>query len=154
MKTDLRALYAMALSVFFPVPVSIAQFQTALPGYHYEFPRDYFNHPDFQTEWWYYTGNVQSADGHKFGFELTFFRQGLSRDPKQNSPWNLATSISRISRSAISRAKSSSTRNVPIALARASRALAPLCKKFGMETGVWCGWPAKNAFLHWPILSF
>ena len=89
MKTDLRALCALALSVFFPISVSIAQFQTALPGYHYEFPRDYFNHPDFQTEWWYYTGNVQSADGHKFGFELTFFRQGISRDPKQNSSWAL-----------------------------------------------------------------
>jgi predicted secreted hydrolase len=89
MKTDVRALCALALSVFFPISVSIAQFQTALPGYHYEFPRDYFNHPDFQTEWWYYTGNVQSADGHKFGFELTFFRQGISRDPKQNSSWDL-----------------------------------------------------------------
>jgi len=89
MRTDLCALYALALSVFFPISVPFAQFQTALPGYHYEFPRDYYNHPDYQTEWWYYTGNVQSADGHKFGFELTFFRQGLSRDPKQNSAWDL-----------------------------------------------------------------
>ena len=89
MKTDLRALYAMALSVFFPVPVSIAQFQTALPGYHYEIPRDYFNHPDFQTEWWYYTGNLQTAAGRKFGFELTFFRQGVSRDPAKYAPWDL-----------------------------------------------------------------
>jgi len=89
MRTDLCALYALALSVFFPISVPLAQFQTALPGYHYEFPRDYYNHPDYQTEWWYYTGNVQSADGHKFGFELTFFRQGLSRDPKQNSAWDL-----------------------------------------------------------------
>jgi predicted secreted hydrolase len=83
MRTDVRALYALALSVFF------AQFKTALPGYHYEFPRDYFSHLDYQTEWWYYTGNVHSTDGHKFGFELTFFRQGLSRDPKQNSAWDL-----------------------------------------------------------------
>lgn len=53
----------------------------ALPGYRYEFPRDHFNHPDFQTEWWYYTGNLRAADGHRFGFELTFFRHGVSRDP-------------------------------------------------------------------------
>ena len=33
----------------------------------------------FQTEWWYYTGNLRAADGHRFGFELTFFRQGVSR---------------------------------------------------------------------------
>jgi predicted secreted hydrolase len=43
-------------------------------GYRYEFPRDHFNHPDYQTEWWYYTGNLQSDTGHRFGFELTFFR--------------------------------------------------------------------------------
>jgi predicted secreted hydrolase len=51
-------------------------YRFALPGYHYEFPRDHFNHPDFQTEWWYYTGNLHTADGRRFGFELTFFRQG------------------------------------------------------------------------------
>ena len=89
MRTDLRALFVLSLSVLFATSVSFSQFQTALPGYHYDFPRDYFNHPDYQTEWWYYTGNVQSADGHKFGFELTFFRQGLSRDPKQNSAWDI-----------------------------------------------------------------
>ncbi|HSC46295.1 MAG TPA: lipocalin-like domain-containing protein [Candidatus Acidoferrum sp.] len=57
---------------------SSTQFQSALPGYRYEFPRDYFNHAGYQTEWWYYTGNLQSGDGRKFGFELTFFRQALS----------------------------------------------------------------------------
>ncbi len=56
---------------------SAAQWQVALPGYHYEFPRDHFSHPDYQSEWWYYTGNLRAADGHRFGFELTFFRQAL-----------------------------------------------------------------------------
>ena len=60
----------------------------ALPGYHYEFPRDYFNHPAYQTEWWYYTGNLRGRDGHRFGFELTFFRQGVSRDASA-TPWSL-----------------------------------------------------------------
>ena len=62
------------------------QYQPALPGYHYEFPRDNFNHPDYQTEWWYYTGNLRAKDGHRFGFELTFFRQGVSREANP-SPW-------------------------------------------------------------------
>ncbi len=31
--------------------------------------------PDYQTEWWYYTGNLRAANGHRYGFELTFFRQ-------------------------------------------------------------------------------
>ncbi|MDX2179907.1 MAG: lipocalin-like domain-containing protein [Bryobacteraceae bacterium] len=56
----------------------------ALPGYRYEFPRDHFAHPEFQTEWWYYTGNVASPDGRPFGFELTFFRQGADRTEAQS----------------------------------------------------------------------
>jgi predicted secreted hydrolase len=66
-----------------------AQYRTALPGYRYEFPRDHFNHPDFQTEWWYYTGNLRSAAGRRFGFELTFFRQAVSRDPKKFTAWEV-----------------------------------------------------------------
>jgi predicted secreted hydrolase len=41
------------------------------------FPRDFGAHPDFRTEWWYYTGNLQSRDGQHFGFELTIFRVGV-----------------------------------------------------------------------------
>jgi predicted secreted hydrolase len=69
--------------------VAPPQFQPALPGYHYEFPRDFFGHPEYQTEWWYYTGNLRSADGRKFGFELTFFRSGVSRDPASSGRWDL-----------------------------------------------------------------
>ena len=64
-----------------------AQYRVALPGYHYQFPRDYFAHPEFQTEWWYYTGNLQSAEGRHFGFELTFFREALARDQAIESAW-------------------------------------------------------------------
>ncbi|HEX3660327.1 MAG TPA: lipocalin-like domain-containing protein [Acidobacteriaceae bacterium] len=63
-----------------------ADYDRALPGYHYQFPRDNFDHPRYQTEWWYYTGNIASSNGHRFGFELTFFRQGISRRPNP-SPW-------------------------------------------------------------------
>jgi predicted secreted hydrolase len=89
MKTDLRAFAALLLAFAFPHSSSLAQFRSALPGYRYEFPRDYFGHPDYQTEWWYYTGNLQSSDGHRFGFELTFFRQGVNRDPALKSIWDL-----------------------------------------------------------------
>jgi len=65
------------------------QYRTALPGYRFEFPRDHFSHPDFQTEWWYYTGNVKSAGGRRFGFELTFFRQAVSRDPAKTAAWDV-----------------------------------------------------------------
>jgi predicted secreted hydrolase len=41
------------------------------------FPLDFGAHEDFRTEWWYYTGNLQTAEGRHFGFELTIFRVGL-----------------------------------------------------------------------------
>ena len=68
--------------------VRAQEYAPALSGYHYEFPRDHFNHPEYQTEWWYYTGNLRAKDGHRFGFELTFFRQGLS-PTRATSPWSL-----------------------------------------------------------------
>lgn len=50
----------------------------ARPGWRYEFPRDHGPHRDFKTEWWYFTGNVRDAKtGRAFGYELTFFRQGI-----------------------------------------------------------------------------
>jgi predicted secreted hydrolase len=41
------------------------------------FPEDFGAHDDFRTEWWYYTGNLQTAEARHFGFELTIFRVGL-----------------------------------------------------------------------------
>jgi predicted secreted hydrolase len=60
----------------------------ALPGYRFEFPRDHFNHADYETEWWYYTGNLHSADGHRYGYELTFFRQANAEAASANADWN------------------------------------------------------------------
>ena len=64
-------------------------YRAALPGYRYEFPRDHFNHPEFQTEWWYYTGNLRDAQGRRFGFELTFFRQGVNRSAEAAAVWDV-----------------------------------------------------------------
>lgn len=66
-----------------------ADYRVALAGYKYEFPRDHFSHPDFQTEWWYYTGNLESTEGRRFGFELTFFRQAAQRPAVQDSVWQV-----------------------------------------------------------------
>lgn len=51
----------------------------AVPGWEYEFPRDHHSHPDFKTEWWYFTGNLTGDNGRDYGFQLTFFRQGVQR---------------------------------------------------------------------------
>lgn len=87
-----HARIALAISFASAVTIALAaaaQYREALPGYRYQFPRDHFNHPDFQTEWWYYTGNLKSVDGHRFGFELTFFRHGVDRDPKMAGSWDV-----------------------------------------------------------------
>jgi predicted secreted hydrolase len=42
-----------------------------------DFPADHGPHPDYQTEWWYYTGNLETTDGRHFGYQLTFFRRAL-----------------------------------------------------------------------------
>jgi predicted secreted hydrolase len=42
------------------------------------FPQDHGPHPQFRQEWWYLTGNLDSDDGERFGFELTFFRIALA----------------------------------------------------------------------------
>lgn len=84
-----RRIFSAMLICFAVSVTALAQYKAALPGYRYSFPQDHFNHPDFQTEWWYYTGNVKSANGHRFGFELTFFRQGLDRDVKTTGAWDV-----------------------------------------------------------------
>src|SRR5208337_4572717 len=79
----MRSRLLLFVIIFVCASPAFAQYKTAVPGYKYEFPRDNFNHEDFQTEWWYTTGNLTAADGRHFGFELTFFRQGVDRDPNQ-----------------------------------------------------------------------
>ena len=43
-----------------------------------EFPRDFGPHEDYQTEWWYYTGNLETTLGRPFGFQFTIFRRALT----------------------------------------------------------------------------
>jgi predicted secreted hydrolase len=81
-----RLLFVLLFAV---LPSAFAQYKTALPGYRYEFPHDHFNHEDFQTEWWYTTGNLTAADGRHFGFELTFFRLGADRDATKTAIWDI-----------------------------------------------------------------
>ncbi|MEL6407312.1 MAG: lipocalin-like domain-containing protein [Chloroflexota bacterium] len=45
--------------------------------YDWEFPADFGAHPDYLTEWWYYTGNVATEDGRRFGYQFTIFRRAI-----------------------------------------------------------------------------
>jgi predicted secreted hydrolase len=51
------------------------------------FPADHGAHREYRTEWWYYTGNVESEDSEPFGFQLTFFRTALR--PPAGAPEDL-----------------------------------------------------------------
>ncbi len=53
------------------------RFARALQVRPFEFPRDHGPHDDYQTEWWYYTGNLLDPSGRHFGYQLTFFRRAL-----------------------------------------------------------------------------
>ncbi len=67
-------------------------FKRALPGRTFSFPQDHFSHPEFKTEWWYYSGHLHPPDQDKqsFGYQFTFFRTGLRRDAKeQKSKWSI-----------------------------------------------------------------
>jgi predicted secreted hydrolase len=67
-------------------------FRRALPGYVYRFPADHAAHPEFRTEWWYYTGHLSTEEGRNFGFQLTFFRHALRPPATQaQSRWAMHT---------------------------------------------------------------
>jgi predicted secreted hydrolase len=61
-----------------PGPLAFARATAPLA---FRLPEDHGPHFEFQTEWWYYTGQLATADRRVFGFQLTFFRRGLSPGP-------------------------------------------------------------------------
>jgi predicted secreted hydrolase len=52
----------------------------------FDFPADHGPHPDYRTEWWYYTGNLATAEGRRFGFQLTLFRLAQAPPPAETRP--------------------------------------------------------------------
>ncbi len=64
-------------------------FSKAIELRKFVFPDDHGPHPDFRTEWWYFTGNLTSADNKNFGYQFTIFRTALSKNKNsRNSDWN------------------------------------------------------------------
>jgi len=60
-------------------------FARALAPRAFTFPADDGPHEDYQTEWWYYTGNLTTAGGQHVGYQLTIFRRGLTPGPSSRS---------------------------------------------------------------------
>lgn len=59
---------------------AVADFRRVTEPQPLEFPRDLGPHEDYQTEWWYYTGNLATETGREFGYQLTFFRRSLTSE--------------------------------------------------------------------------
>jgi predicted secreted hydrolase len=68
-----------------------AGFARAVAPRPFVFPQDHGSHPDFQTEWWYFTGQLSDAHGRRFGFQWTLFRRAQqppsASQTKRASAW-------------------------------------------------------------------
>lgn len=72
----------------FLTTTELAGYDRALAPRPLTFPRDHASHPQFKTEWWYFTGNLADAQNRSYGFQLTFFRFALAPNaPQTDSPW-------------------------------------------------------------------
>ncbi|HEY2918997.1 MAG TPA: carotenoid 1,2-hydratase, partial [Candidatus Binatia bacterium] len=68
-------------------------YQLALPGRKLSFPADHYSHPDFKTEWWYYTGHLETENGKRYGYQITFFRFGVRDRQKELKEQPLFTEL-------------------------------------------------------------
>src|ERR1051325_9584177 len=98
----------------------------------FTYPDDQGPHPEYQTEWWYYTGNLETSDGRHFGYQLTFFRRAITPTlPVRSSDW--ATNQVYFAHFAITDVK----RNDHFSTERFSRGAAGLAGAAGNPHRVW-----------------
>jgi predicted secreted hydrolase len=79
-------LFIFILTLSFSAPIESqggVTYKLALPGRKLLLPQDHYSHPDYKTEWWYYTGQLEASGGRRYGFQVTFFRFGV-RDRQRN----------------------------------------------------------------------
>ena len=95
--TIVRLVLLLSILIALPLTAAESEEYLAVTGpCNLEFPKDHGAHPGYQTEWWYYTGNLNSDDGRHFGFQLTFFRSQASPPgadqewPEKPSAWRTA----------------------------------------------------------------
>lgn len=57
-----------------------ARFKPLDPNQKISFPKDHGAHEEARVEWWYVTGQLETASGKRLGYQLTFFRTGITDD--------------------------------------------------------------------------
>ena len=113
-------------------PPDTSGFERALTPRDFAFPEDHGPHLGFQTEWWYYTGNLTTADGRHVGYQLTFFRRGLTPDAPER-PSGFATNQVYFAHFALTDVAG----NEHTSTERFSRGAAGLAGATGQPFGVW-----------------
>jgi len=78
------------IGLFLPAPLFPQGWKEATIQRQWSFPRDHGSHPAYRTEWWYFTGNLKGNGARQYGYQLTFFRNGLALTPAQpGNVWSM-----------------------------------------------------------------
>ncbi len=85
-----RSLLVAFMLTLWAISPAGAEWKQAIGHRQWSFPRDHGAHPEYRTEWWYFTGNLKDKTGRQYGYQLTFFRQGVAQTPSRpDNPWSI-----------------------------------------------------------------
>ncbi len=77
-----------ASAVLTDISMDTSGYARAIEPRDWQFPADFGAHPEFQTEWWYYTGNLADENGRRFGYQFTIFRRAITpENVASDSEW-------------------------------------------------------------------
>ena len=97
--TKIASIFALSLLVtilqidYLTIADDQSEYLTVAGPCNLEFPGDHGPHAGYRTEWWYYTGNLTSEKGNRYGFQFTIFRTQISppgfekKWPQPSSGW-------------------------------------------------------------------
>jgi predicted secreted hydrolase len=68
---------SLALALLVAPSSQDAKWKRVEPGLALTYPADHGAHSEYETEWWYWTGQLADDAGARFGFQFTIFRRGL-----------------------------------------------------------------------------
>lgn len=88
MKSLLRTVMALTLTSAVGLGATDA-WKQASRDYVVRLPVDHASHPAYRIEWWYYTGNLETDRGRRFGYQVTFFRIGINLAPVNPSTFSV-----------------------------------------------------------------
>jgi predicted secreted hydrolase len=90
MNRSIANLLSFVLGIFctFACAAEPPLFDESIQPRTWSFPRDHGRHDGFKLEWWYFTGHLRDPSGHRFGYQITFFRSAFrAKSTDRQSPW-------------------------------------------------------------------